>query len=337
METYHIIRYTIYNIMLIDEVKLKIKGGDGGNGVRSFKNPLMSYGPTGGDGGNGGSVYIEGVSDLGALRQFRQKKNFAAKNGVHGSNLKKDGANGEDLVLKVPVGTVVTNLELGEVFEITKIGEKKLITHGARGGRGNFFFRSSTNITPWEFELGHKAREFDFLFELKLIADVGLIGLPNAGKSSLLNELTNAQSKVANYNFTTLEPHLGVYYELILADIPGLIEGASGGKGLGHKFLRHISRCTAMFHLVPADSEDVVKDYKVIKKELASFDKELGKKQEYLFLSKSDLISEKEVKEKIKKLQKLNKKAVAISVIDDKTLEKVKKILNMIKDTKVVG
>ena len=321
--------------MLIDEVKLKIRGGHGGTGIVSFKNPKMSRGPTGGNGGNGGNVYILGVSDLGALRQFRHKKSFKAESGAGGGNNKKDGANAEDLILKVPVGTVVHNLDLKEDVEITKINQRILIAHGAHGGYGNFYFRSATNIYPTKFTPGHKAREFDFLFELKLIADVGLVGLPNVGKSSLLNNLTSAKSKVANYNFTTLEPHLGAYYELILADIPGLIEGASGGKGLGYKFLRHIARCEVIFHLVSSEAKDVQKDYQVIRQELKNFDLELSKKFEYIFLSKSDLVSDKEVKDKLNKLKKLNPDAIAISINSEKSIKAVEKILREIAANKI--
>lgn len=314
--------------MLIDEVQLKVKGGDGGDGICSYKNAKMERGPTGGDGGRGGDVYLLGVSDLSALRQFRHKKRFAAKSGVAGSNRTQDGANGEDMILKVPVGTVARNLDLGEDYEITKVGEKKIIAFGARGGHGNYFFRSSVNITPLQFEYGHKAREFNFLFELKLIADVGLVGLPNAGKSALLNELTAAKSRVANYMFTTLEPHLGAYFDLIIADIPGLIEGASGGRGLGVKFLRHIARCKALFHLLSCESDSLAEDYLVIKKELANFDPELVKKPEYIFLTKSDLCEKTELKRKLSKLKAAGISAKAISIFNWDSLEQVKKILN---------
>lgn len=314
--------------MLIDEVNLKIKGGDGGDGSASFKNALMEKGPTGGDGGMGGSVYVQGVSDLSALRQFRHKKRFAAENGARGGNRNKDGKNGADLVLQVPVGTVAHNRDLGEDLEITKVGEKKVVAHGARGGHGNFYFRSSTNVTPRQFERGNKAREFSFYFELKLIADIGLVGLPNAGKSALLNELTAAKSRVANYRFTTLEPYLGAYFDLIIADIPGLIEGASEGKGLGMKFLRHISRCKALFHLVSCESSDLVADYKVIRRELANFDPELSNKQEFVFLTKSDLCQRAELKHKLKLMESVCKNPRAISIFNWASLQQLKKILN---------
>jgi GTP-binding protein len=321
--------------MLIDEVNLKIKGGDGGNGLMSYKNALMEKGPTGGDGGRGGDAYVIGVSDLSALRQFRHKKNFSAGRGGDGSNRNKDGANGQDLVLEVPIGTVVRNLDLHEEHEVTAVNQKILVAHGAAGGYGNFHFRSSTNITPRLATPGHKAREFNISFELKLIADVGFVGLPNAGKSALLNELTAAKSRVANYPFTTLEPNLGAYYDLILADIPGLIEGASAGKGLGDKFLRHISRCRVLFHLLSAESTDLAKDYQVIRQELEQYDPALGKKPEYLFLSKTDVISEAEVTKKSKILKKLNPRFFSISVFDEESLNAVKKILNQIAKEKI--
>src|SRR3989344_5869673 len=221
----------------------------------------MSLGPTGTRGGNGGSIYFEGVSDLGALGQFRFKKKLEAENGAPGRGQFRDGEAGEDLILKVPVGTVIHNLTTEKDTEITKTRERVLVAKGGFGGKGNFHFRSSTNTTPKQFQPGLPGERFDFRLELKLIADVGLVGLPNAGKSALLNELTMAKAKVANYPFTTLEPNLGVYYDLILADIPGLIEGASAGKGLGIKFLRHIERTKILFHLVSAESENPLKDY----------------------------------------------------------------------------
>ena len=224
------------------------------------------------------------------------------------------------------MGTVIKNLETGKFEEIIKIGQKILAAQGGRGGKGNFKFRSPTNTTPMQFQKGLPGENFTIRLELKLIADIGLIGLPNAGKSSLLNEMTRANSKVANYPFTTLEPNLGVYYELILADIPGLIEGASEGKGLGIKFLKHIERTKILFHLISAESENPARDYKIIKNELAGYSKELIKKTEYLFLSKSDLMPEKETKKKLGILKKINKKAAAISIHDWDSMEKIKKI-----------
>ena len=317
--------------MLIDDITIKIKAGDGGRGAVAFNKNMMSLGPVGGDGGNGGSVYFEGVSDLSALSQFRNQKEFETENGENGRGQSMDGADGKDLILKIPVGTVIYNLETGDAKEIIKTHERILAAQGGRGGKGNFKFRSATNRSPKQFQEGKEGETFVIRLELKLIADVGLIGLPNAGKSSLINELTNARSKVANYPFTTLEPSLGVYYELILADIPGLIEGASTGKGLGIKFLQHIERTKILFHLISAESEDLASDYRVIRKELESYSKELADKPEYLFLTKSDVTTPTEIKKKITALKKLNKNITAISIHDEDALEKVKAILNKIK------
>jgi GTP-binding protein len=236
--------------MLIDDVEIKISAGDGGKGAVAFNKNLMNLGPVGGRGGNGGSVYFEGVSDLSALNQFRFKKDLRAEKGEDGRGQFRDGAAGKDLVLKVPVGTVIHNLDRKTDFEIIKIGEKVLGALGGHGGKGNFLFRSARNTSPTEFQYGLPGENFKIRLELKLIADVGFVGLPNVGKTSLLNKLTRASGKVANYPFTTLEPNLGVYYDLILADIPGLIEGASSGKGLGIKFLRHIERTRVIFHFI---------------------------------------------------------------------------------------
>ncbi|MBI2463029.1 MAG: GTPase ObgE [Candidatus Spechtbacteria bacterium] len=322
--------------MLIDDVTIKVGAGNGGRGAVAFNKNLMSLGPVGGNGGDGGSIYLEGVSDLSALDQFRYKKDIKAENGVAGQGQFTNGRDASDIILKVPVGTVVHNLETGEDIEILKIGQKICIAKGGKGGRGNFHFRSSTNISPTQFQKGLPGDALNARLELKLIADVGLIGLPNAGKSSLLNEFTKANSKVANYPFTTLEPSLGVYYDLILADIPGLIEGASGGKGLGIKFLRHIERTKILFHLISAESENPVEDYNVIKNELKTYNEELIQKLEYIFLSKSDLIPEKDAKKKVAALKKINKNVFAISIHDWDSMEKVKKILNLIQRGKLL-
>ncbi len=318
--------------MLIDDVTISIKAGDGGRGSVSFNKNLMSLGPVGGTGGNGGSIYAEGASDLSLLNQFRYKKEFKAENGQDGRDQFRDGHEGQDLIIKIPIGTAIHNFPENKIIaEITKTGERILFAKGGHGGKGNFKFRSPRNTSPKRFQFGLPGEGSTIRLELKLIADIGLIGLPNAGKSSLINELTKANSKVANYPFTTLEPSLGTYYELILADIPGLIEGASAGKGLGIKFLRHIERTKILFHLISAESENPARDYKIIKKELVNYSQELGKKAEYLFLSKSDLLPEKEIKKKLSVLKKLNKNALAISIHNWDSLEKVRKILNKIK------
>lgn len=318
--------------MLIDDVAVRIAAGNGGKGAVAFNKNLMSLGPAGGSGGRGGSVFALGVSDLSALGQFRYKKVFAAENGREGRSQFRDGHDGADLILKVPVGTVAHNLTTGEDLEITAPGERVLLAKGGNGGKGNFLFRSSRNTSPKQFQPGLPGESFDYRFELKFIADVGLIGLPNVGKSSMLNELTSAQSKVANYAFTTLEPHLGTYYGMILADIPGLIEGSSAGKGLGTKFLRHIERTRTLFHFISAESPSPVADYRTIRHELGAYSKALLKKPEHLFLTKSDVVDEKELKIKLTKLKKIDPKAIAVSVIDEASMKKIQKLLNAIRE-----
>ncbi len=316
--------------MLIDDVTIKVKAGNGGRGAVLFSKIKMTLGPTGGDGGRGGSVYFEGISDLGALNKFRNKKELSAENGGNGKDSVSDGGDGKDLVLKVPVGTVIHNLSSKKDSEVISVGQRLLIIEGGKGGRGNFKFRSSTNTSPKEFEEGSLGDEYELRLELKMIADVGFIGLPNVGKSSLLNELTKAKSKVANYLFTTLSPSLGAYYELILADIPGLIEGASSGKGLGVKFLRHIERTRILFHLISSESQDPLADYKIIRNELKAYNKELLLKPEYVFLTKTDLLSEKEIKKKVGLLKKTGGNILAISIIDEESLKLVEKLLRKI-------
>ncbi|MDP2695858.1 MAG: GTPase ObgE [bacterium] len=327
----------VLKLMLIDDVKIKISAGDGGKGAVSFNKNMMSLGPVGGSGGQGGSIYAEGVSDLSALNQFRFKKEILAENGLDGRGQFRDGHDGKDLLLKLPVGTVIHNLTTEDESEIIKIGEQILLASGGRGGKGNFHFRSPTNTSPKKFQFGLPGQSFELRLELKFLADVGFVGLPNVGKSSLLNELTNANSKVANYSFTTLEPNLGVYYELIIADIPGLIEGSATGKGLGIKFLRHIERTKMLFHFISAESPDPEKDYKTIRKELGDYKKPLLAKPEYLFLSKSDAVSEEQSKNALKTLKKINPSAIAISIYDDESLKSVRKILDKIKSEKIAS
>ena len=327
--------------MLIDNVTIKVKAGKGGDGKVAFNSNLMSLGPVGGDGGKGGDIYAEGVSDLSALAQFRNIKSVKAGDGGNGSGQSIDGPGGKDTIIKLPIGTVITNLDNSTTSEdnsttsdVVKVGEQTLLARGGKGGRGNFQFRSPTNTSPKDFEYGKPGEEFTVKLELKLIADVGLIGLPNVGKSSLLNELTRAKNKVANYPFTTLEPNLGVYYELILADIPGIIEGASVGKGLGVKFLQHIERTKILFHLISAESAEPLEDYKVIRKELGAYSPKLVEKDEYIFLSKSDMISAEELQAKLSALKSIGKPVMPISVIDEASLAELKLILNKIKEVK---
>ena len=322
--------------MLIDDVNIEIKAGDGGRGAVAFQKNLGERGPTGTAGGRGGSVYFEGVSDLSRLNQFRFKKKIEAERGMDGRSQFRDGHNGKDLILQVPVGTVIHNLTAKNRDEITRVGERILMARGGKGGRGNFHFRSSTNTTPKQFEEGKPGESFEIRLELKMIADVGFIGLPNVGKSSLLNELTNANSKVANYPFTTLEPNLGVYFDLILADIPGLIEGASEGKGLGTKFLRHIERTKILFHFVSADSETPLQDYKTVRKELKTYNPFLLEKPEYIFISKKDAAKEDSLEKIRKEFKKENRQTMAISIIEPESLNAVKKLLNSLAEEKNV-
>jgi GTP-binding protein len=322
--------------MIIDDVNIKITAGHGGKGLVVFNKTKMSLGPTGGSGGNGGNIFLQGVSDLGALRQFRFKKDIKAEDGGNGKNQLHDGNDANDLILLVPVGTVSHNLTTKKELEITKIGQVELVAKGGKGGRGNFLFRSAINTSPKQFEEGKNGESFELRLELKMIADVGFVGLPNVGKSSLLNELTAAKSKVANYPFTTLNPNLGVYYDLILADIPGLVEGASTGKGLGIKFLRHIERTKVLFHFVSADSTDPVGDYGTVRTELAKYNEQLLEKNEYIFLSKSDTVSSDVISKTIAEFNKSGKKMIPISIIDPNSIENVKKILNDLISEKTV-
>ncbi|KKT81332.1 MAG: GTPase obg [Candidatus Azambacteria bacterium GW2011_GWA1_44_9] len=322
--------------MIIDDLTIRIQAGKGGDGIIAFNKNKGAQGPTGGRGGNGGNILFIGVSDLGALNTLRNAKVFKAEDGKNGRHQLNDGTAGEDLIIKVPVGTVLHNLDNGTEQEIVKIGEQVLVAKGGHGGKGNFLFRGPHATSPKRFQEGLPGEQFNIRLELKMIADIGIIGLPNVGKSSLLNELTKAKSKVANYHFTTLEPHLGVYYDLILADIPGLIEGASEGKGLGVKFLRHIERTRVLFHIVSAESEDPAKDYKAIRKELGAYNKSLLEKDEYLFLSKTDMTDSATIKKKLTKLKKLNKNASVFSIHDMDAVVSVQKILNKIAEEKRV-
>jgi len=320
--------------MLVDEAQIKIKAGDGGNGIVHFHREkfVPKGGPDGGDGGAGGNVYFVGVDDLTALRQFRFKKEFFAPNGKPGGPNRKTGASGKDLEISLPLGTVIKDLQTQEVWELNNEGQRILIAKGGKGGRGNWHFKSATHQTPMEYEKGEPGQERQLFLELRLIADVGLIGLPSVGKSSLLNELTKAHAKVAPYNFTTLEPNLGVTKDgLIIADLPGLIEGAHQGKGLGIKFLKHIKRTKILVHCLSAESAEVVKDYKTVRKELGEYDEELLKRPEIILITKSDLVSKEKLREIKKNLSFVSKKKEKImdcSIYDWESIEKLKENLH---------
>lgn len=309
---------------LVDELLIHAEAGDGGDGVARWlhlKGKEFS-GPAGGDGGKGGDVYIEAIRDIGALARYAGRTRFVAEHGEDGQSFTRHGKAGKDLIIELPVGAVVTNISTGEQFDLVREGQRELILHGGRGGLGNPHFKSSTNTTPLESTPGKDGEKADFSIELRLIADVGLIGLPNAGKTSLLNALTRARGKVGAYPFTTLEPNLGSFYGYIVADIPGLIEGAAEGKGLGHKFLRHIRRTRVLVHCISLESEDVVGDYKTIREELRRFDQTLLIKPEMVVLTKSDLLTEEAATEKQSTLRAFQEGAgEVISVLNDEQMD----------------
>ena len=270
----------------VDELKIHMKAGNGGRGIVSWLHEKHKEygGPAGGDGGNGGNVLVRAVRDIGILAKYRHEKQFCAENGGAGKAKSMHGANGVDLEILLPVGSVVTNLRTDKVVELLKEGETVVLLGGGRGGYGNEHFKSSKNVRPYEWTPGKPGEEADFFIELRLVADAGFIGLPNAGKSSLLNELSNAEALVGAYQFTTLEPNLGDFYGYILADIPGLIEGASEGRGLGHKFLRHIERTKILLHCVSLENNDLLAAYKTIRAELKAHSPALLEKSEAFFI-----------------------------------------------------
>lgn len=310
----------------VDEVTIKAQAGKGGDGVvRWLRNKETARGgPSGGDGGKGGDVVLVGVRDLAALGNYKYEKKFSAEPGEAGANELQSGKNGADIELKVPVGTVATVLETGEQFELTKHDERLVIFKGGWGGKGNARFKSSTHQNPFEHTDGKPGEGGDILLTLKIIADVGFVGLPNAGKSSLLNVLTRAKSKVGAYPFTTLEPALGDFYGYILADIPGLIEGASDGRGLGVKFLKHVERTKMLMHLVSAEQDDLVAAYREVRGELEAFGRGLGEKQEVVVLSKTDLLTPEEVAAKARELHEAtDREVLTVSSIDDDSVKKL--------------
>ena len=319
----------------LDQAKIYIKAGNGGSGSASFRREkFIEYGgPDGGDGGDGGSIIVESDRNLNTLIDFRYAQHFKAQHGKPGSKRNRTGANGKDLVLKVPVGTQIYEEDNNTlIYDFTKNKEKYLVASGGKGGLGNVRFKSSTNRAPKKKTNGKIGEEFWIWLQLKVIADIGIIGKPNAGKSSLLAALTRAKPKIANYPFTTINPNLGVTYyggkEVTLADIPGLVEGAHKGVGLGDKFLRHIERCKILLHLIDISENDLISVYKKIKFELSTYDKNLVKKKEIIFFNKSDLLDEEEIKKKLNVFKKkVKSKYEIISVFSNKDIQKVKKLL----------
>lgn len=317
----------------VDEVRISAKAGKGGDGVIRWLRTKETArgGPSGGDGGRGGDVVLVGIRDLAALSHYRYEKNFRAENGEAGKNELKQGADGADVQLKVPVGTVAQVIETGAEFEVTKEGEELVIFKGGKGGLGNARFKSATNQNPFQQTFGKEGQSGDIKLTLKIIADIGLVGLPNAGKSSLLNALTRAKSKVGDYPFTTLEPNLGDFHGRIIADIPGLIEGASSGRGLGIKFLKHIERTGIILHLVSATQDDPITSYNEVRNEIKLFKHGLEEKREIVLLSKTDLISASEVQAKAQLLSlETGREVVPVSVSDTKSLKKLADFLSKI-------
>ena len=319
----------------LDQAKIYIKAGNGGSGSASFRREKFVEfgGPDGGDGGDGGSIIVQSDRNLNTLIDYRYAQHFKAQHGKPGSKRNKTGANGEDLILRVPLGTQVYEEDNNTlIYDFTKNKEKYLVASGGKGGLGNVRFKSSTNRAPRKKTNGKLGEEFWIWLQLKVIADIGIIGKPNAGKSSLLAALTRAKPKIANYPFTTINPNLGVSYyrgkEITLADIPGLVEGAHKGVGLGDKFLRHIERCKILLHLIDLSEDDLLNSYKKIKSELSNYDKDLIKKKEIIFFNKSDLLDENEINEKLKEFKKkIKTKYEVISVYSSKDLQKMKKLL----------
>lgn len=310
----------------IDELTFHIKAGNGGDGVVRWlheKGKEFS-GPAGGNGGKGGDVYVRAVRDLSILGRYRNTKEFSAENGVSGMKKSMHGRDGKDLVIDLPVGAVVTNLTTKRSVNLLTDDEQVIILKGGRGGLGNEHFKASTNTSPTESTNGKLGEEADFHIELELVADAGLIGLPNAGKSSLLNALTNAHAQVGSYAFTTLEPNLGALPGgFVIADIPGLIEGASEGKGLGHKFLRHVKRTRRLFHLISLENDAPVTVYKTIRGELASYGQGLEEKEETIILTKTDAVDVKTITSVTKKLVKYNPDILTVTILDDISIKNV--------------
>lgn len=320
--------------MFVDEADIVLRAGHGGAGKVSFF-PGLKSGPDGGNGGKGADIYVRATTDITVLRQFTTKRVITAQNGEAGQSNRKFGKDGKDTVVLLPIGSVIKNQLDNQAIELTKPDEKILICKGGLGGRGNFEFKSSRKTTPMYAQPGLPGEEKHLQIVLKLIADFGLIGLPNAGKSSLLNALTKTDVKTAAYPFTTLEPNLGVLDKKIFADIPGLIEGASSGKGLGIKFLKHIEKTDILLHCIAADSPDVRFDYQTVINELKAFSENLVKKSQIILLTKSDLVTKQQLKEALSKLKTFKHKIIAVSIHDWDSLEALKQVLfQTLEDTK---
>ena len=322
----------------VDEITIQVKAGKGGDGVVRWRHEKFREfsGPSGGDGGKGGDVYAVGVRDILRLSKYQSNPRFEAEPGGDGQKSSMHGKNGKDLEIMLPVGSVLTNTETGEVIEILKEDQRTLLVKGGIGGLGNEHFKSSRNTTPRECTPGKPGQQANYQVELRLFAEAGFVGFPNAGKTSLLNVLTNAGGKVGNYQFTTLDPNLGAFYGFILADIPGLIEGASEGKGLGDKFLRHITRTKLIFHCISLERDDLVRDYRAIRSELKAYSEDLENKPEIIILTKTDVLPEADdLKSKQKNLaRETGRRVLSVSIIDEEAVEHLKEeILKILKES----
>ena len=319
----------------LDQAKIFINAGTGGSGSSSFRREKFVEfgGPDGGDGGKGGSIILRSERNLNTLIDYRYQQHFKAERGKNGKGKNKTGKNGSDLILKVPVGTQIFEEDNNTlIFDFTENEQIFLVANGGKGGLGNVRFKSSTNRAPRKTTKGRIGEEFWVWLQLKTIADIGIVGMPNAGKSSLLSALTKAKPKIANYQFTTINPNLGVTSydnkELTLADIPGLIEGAHEGVGLGDKFLRHIERCKNIIHLIDISQENLIRCYTQVRKELQKYSNKLSKKREIVVLNKTDLLNKEKILKKTNEFEKfINNKIYLISTIQKKGIEELKKTL----------
>lgn len=318
----------------VDYVKVHVSSGKGGKGSTHLRREkfVAMGGPDGGDGGRGGHIIIKGNQNLWTLVHFKFKRHYKAGHGEHGGKQRSTGADGNDIILEVPLGTVVRDTESNAIlFEITENAQEEIVAEGGKGGRGNWHFKSSTNQTPRYAQPGIDGQEKDITLELKVLADVGLVGFPNAGKSTLLSVITSAKPKIADYEFTTLKPNLGIveyrdYRSFVMADIPGIIEGAAEGKGLGHYFLRHIERNATLLFLIPADSKDISQEYQILLDELRRYNPELLDKQRLVAISKADMLDE-ELQEEMDALLKEDFKDVEyvfISSVAQKGIQELK-------------